>query len=191
MGKPKLLLPWGQTSILGHLIRRWKELRADQITVTCAARDLTVCAELDRLSFPQQNRIANPDTDRGMFSSIICAAQWHGWRDSLSHWAIVLGDQPHIRSDTLEQLLNFAAKHPQQVCQPSRNGKKGHPVIVPKPVFLQIGKSTSADLKEFLAGQEVAQCQCNDAGQDLDIDRPEDYQQALALDELRAKGTRS
>ena len=24
MGKPKLLLPWGETSVLGHLIRQWE-----------------------------------------------------------------------------------------------------------------------------------------------------------------------
>ncbi|HRY59690.1 MAG: NTP transferase domain-containing protein [Verrucomicrobia bacterium] len=28
MGKPKLLLPWGDTSVLGHLIRQWQSLGA-------------------------------------------------------------------------------------------------------------------------------------------------------------------
>ena len=25
MGKPKLVLPWGKTSVLGHLIEQWKQ----------------------------------------------------------------------------------------------------------------------------------------------------------------------
>ena len=28
MGRPKLLLPWGDTSVIGHLIRQWQALGA-------------------------------------------------------------------------------------------------------------------------------------------------------------------
>jgi molybdenum cofactor cytidylyltransferase len=187
MGKPKLLLPWEETSILGHLITRWRDLGADQVIVACASNDTAICAELDRLRFPLENRIYNPETDRGMFSSILCATQWPGWRASLSHWAIVLGDQPHLQRNTLEKLLNFAAEHPEQVCQPTRNGKRGHPVIFPRPAFFEIAQTRSTDLKEFLTGQQVAGCECDDPGLDLDIDRPEDYQKALALAGLEPK----
>ena len=95
MGKPKLLLPWGRTSVLGHLIKQWKALGAKQIAVVCAPDDGAMRVELDRLGFPVQDRIINPAPDRGMFSSIQCAAQWSGWQAALTHWAIVLGDQPH------------------------------------------------------------------------------------------------
>src|ERR1035437_2980619 len=37
MGKPKLLLPWGGTSVLGHLIEEWRALHAKQIDVVCDA----------------------------------------------------------------------------------------------------------------------------------------------------------
>ena len=42
MGKPKLLLPWGGTSVLGHLIGQWKVLRAGQIAAVFAAGDQAV-----------------------------------------------------------------------------------------------------------------------------------------------------
>src|SRR6266403_85663 len=96
MGRPKLLLPWGATSVLGHLLDQWQALKSEQIAVVCAADDLLVQAELDRLDFPASRRIVNNAPERGMFSSILCAAQWTGWRADLTHWAIVLGDQPHI-----------------------------------------------------------------------------------------------
>ncbi|HOW79579.1 MAG TPA: NTP transferase domain-containing protein, partial [Verrucomicrobiota bacterium] len=60
MGKPKLLLPWGGTSVLGHLIRQWQSLGAAQLSVVCAAGDSALAAELDRLGFPAENRILNP-----------------------------------------------------------------------------------------------------------------------------------
>src|SRR5262245_31955866 len=96
MGRPKLLLPWGKTSVLGHLIGQWEGLGAKQIAVVCAEGDSAMHAELNRLEVPHVGRSLNPAPGRGMFSSIRCAAEWSGWRDGLTHWVIVLGDQPHL-----------------------------------------------------------------------------------------------
>ena len=127
MGQPKLLLPWGATSVLGHLVQLWRALGAAQIAVVRPPRTGALELELDRLGFPAANRISNPAPDRGMFSSIQCAAGWPGWQARLTHWAIVLGDQPHVRQETLQQLLDFSAAHPAQVCQPARLGHGRHP----------------------------------------------------------------
>src|SRR5205823_9731144 len=128
MGKPKLLLPWGVTSVLGHLIGQWKAMRAGQIATVWASGDQAVSAELDRLDFPRVHRVVNPTPERGMFSSIQCAARWGGWNAELTHWTIALGDQPHLRPDTLRALLHFAGAQSNQVCQPSPRGRPRHPV---------------------------------------------------------------
>ena len=53
MGRPKLLLPWGDTTVIGHLIRQWRELGAAQIAVVHRPGRLRkLDAELDRLDFP-------------------------------------------------------------------------------------------------------------------------------------------
>ena len=36
MGRPKLLLPWGDTTVIGHLIANWQTVGARQITVVVA-----------------------------------------------------------------------------------------------------------------------------------------------------------
>jgi molybdenum cofactor cytidylyltransferase len=181
MGKAKLLLPWGNTTVLGHLLAQWQALGAAQIAVVCAAGNLDMGKELDRLNVPAADRIINPDPERGMFSSVQCAAQWRGWRPGLTHWAIVLGDQPHVRRQTLQQVLDFSLGHLAEVCQPARRGHGRHPVLLPEAVFRQVASSTAATLKEFLASAagQIALCELDDAGLDLDIDRPEDYEQAL------------
>ncbi len=190
MGKPKLLLPWGATTVLGHLINQWRALGAAQVAVVHAADDAAILAELHRLAFPAENRIANPDADRGMFSSILCAAQWRGWQPTppphvvgyaLTHWAIVLGDQPHLRRETLERLIAFTRQHPEQICQPQQNGRLRHPVVLPRTVFAELAESRAEALKEFLQARPVSGCGSDDPGLDLDIDRPEDYQRALVL----------
>ncbi len=127
MGQPKLLLPWQGTTIIGHLIRQWQELDAGQIAVVCRPDDELLLAELDRLGFPRENRILNPQPERGMFSSIQCAARWPGWQPGLTSWAIVLGDQPHLHSETLLNLLAFHARHSIAICQPSHAGTRRSP----------------------------------------------------------------
>ncbi|HWY85390.1 MAG TPA: nucleotidyltransferase family protein [Gemmataceae bacterium] len=183
MGRPKMLLPWGQNTVLGHLVAVWRQLGSAQTAVVCAPDDAAVAGELDRIGFSTDARIINPRPDRGMFSSIQCAAQWSGWKNTLSHWAIALGDQPHLQPATLDAVLQFARDNREKICQPSRRGRPRHPVIVPKAILEELARSTAWDLKEFLRSLSAAPqlLESDDPGLDLDIDRPEDYQTALDL----------
>jgi molybdenum cofactor cytidylyltransferase len=181
MGRPKLLLPWGETTILGHLIGQWEKLDAKQIAVVCAVDTQAIQAVLDCLSFPEENMIRNPAPDRGMFSSIRCAATWAGWKPELTHWIITLGDQPHLRPETMRILLDFGTSHPGKICQPLRQGHRRHPVLLPRNVFLKLSSTTARDLKEFLQSMsaDLAGWESDDAGLDFDIDEPADYKRAL------------
>ena len=179
MGRPKLLLPWGKTSILGHLLEQWSSLGAKQIAIVCAAVNPSLEETLNQLGFSVQNRIVNPNPERGMFSSIQCAARWPGWNLELTHWAIVLGDQPHLRVSTLAKLVELVAASPEKICQPSRNGRPRHPVILPQSIFKQLAQATDTDLKQFLRSRDTALREMGDPGLDFDIDEPADYEKAL------------
>jgi len=183
MGTPKLLLPWGGTSVLGHFIEQWRAVKANQIAIVLASGHTSIGIELDRLGFPAANRIANPQPDRGMFSSIQCAATWGKWDSALTHGVIVLGDQPHLLRETLRALLDFAAAQSQKICQPSRRGRPRHPVVLPKAILDQIKDSREETLKQFLQNNPpaVALLEWDDPGLDFDVDTPADYEQALRL----------
>jgi molybdenum cofactor cytidylyltransferase len=185
MGKPKLLLPWANTSILGHLVEQWEKLGAEQIAVVCAIGDPVIHEELDRLRFSSPDRIENPVPQRGMFSSVQCAARWPGWKQTLTHWALILGDQPHLRQETLKTVVELAAADPGKVVQPTHAGHRRHPVLLSKPIFFELQHSKTGNLKEFLVNYEVVVAECDDPGLDLDLDRPQDYKKALALIEER------
>ncbi|HEX5398383.1 MAG TPA: NTP transferase domain-containing protein, partial [Verrucomicrobiae bacterium] len=133
--------------------------------------------------FPARNRIENPQPERGMFSSLICAANWSGWNEKISSWAVALGDQPHLRSDTLRPLLEFHAAHADAVCQPQFGDHARHPVILPRAAFAQLKNTRAETLKEFLklVACSKARVAVNDAGLALDLDTPEDYRQAKAF----------
>jgi molybdenum cofactor cytidylyltransferase len=180
MGRPKMLLPWGETTVLGHLIAQWQQTEASQIAVVCAADDEGINKELDRIGFAREQRIINPDSSRGMFSSIQAAARWPGWNPAFTHWAIALGDQPHLASTTLRTARDFAAQQFDKICQPSRNGRPRHPVFLPKRVFETLADSTHQTLKEFLTAHlsEVRLVEVIDPGLDFDLDTPADFEEA-------------
>jgi molybdenum cofactor cytidylyltransferase len=187
MGRPKLLLPWKDTSVLGHLLQQWRALGAAQIAVVTTAANQPLQDELDRLGVPGSQRILNPQPERGMFSSVQCAAHWDGWSPSSTHWAMALGDQPLVQRETLRGLLDFAGAHADQVAQPSRNGRGRHPVILPGAILARLKHSAAENLKQFLVtgGVPVARCEMDDPGLDLDLDEPADYERALALENSR------
>jgi CTP:molybdopterin cytidylyltransferase MocA len=183
MGRPKLLLPWRGTTVIGQLLSQWRELGATQIAVVLRADDGALNAELDLLDFSKSDRIVNPQPERGMFSSIVCAANWSGWRKEISSWAVTLGDQPHLRTETLRRLLEFSAQNPCAICQPAYGGRAGHPVILPQRTFADLKNSGAATLKDFLNLTSPPRVQCNidDPGLTLDLDTPEDYKRLKSL----------
>jgi molybdenum cofactor cytidylyltransferase len=182
MGQPKLLLPWRGATIIGHLISQWQKLGVAQIAVVLRAKDDALATELNRLGFSKSDRIENPQPERGMFSSIVCAANWNGWKKEILRWAIVLGDQPHLQTETLRHLLEFSAQNQEAICRPAFGGRTGHPVILPLPSLLELKSSGAATLKEFLNLTPLpgVECVINDPGLTLDLDTPEDYKRLQA-----------
>ncbi len=183
MGRSKLLLRWGNTTVLGHLLRQWNSLGVAQIAVVRPPNAPELDEELDRLGFPERDRILNPQPEQGMFSSIRCAAVWGGWRDGLTHWVITLGDQPHLRRETLQALLDCGAASRQGICQPLRAGRRKHPVLLPKRVLAELSRSCASDLKQFLQerASQWSGFESDDSGLELDMDTPAEYEQAQRL----------
>ena len=183
MGSPKLMLPWGSSSVVGSLVETWRRVGASQIAVVCAPDNHALFAEVARVASGLTERIINPEPIRGMFSSIQCAARWPRWRSDLSHWALCLGDQPHLYDSIYLELLKFANSTLTRIIQPSWNGRPRHPVVLPRAVFVDLATAPAGSLREFLAGHQtlLRTAEIHDQGLDLDIDTPADYEQALKL----------
>ena len=183
MGRPKLTLPWNDSVIVDHLITEWRKLGAAQIAIVVSADNARLLDTLDRIALCQSQRIANPDPDRGMFSSIQCAAHWSGWEPGLTHMVVTLGDQPHLKESTLERLVNAGSKLPSHVCQPAIQGRPKHPVLLPWADFEELQTSRQPTFAHFLQERQNRRhlVDTDDPGLKLDIDTPDDYRQALKL----------
>jgi molybdenum cofactor cytidylyltransferase len=195
MGRPKLLLPWKDTTVIGHLVRQWRELGATQIAVVGRPNDATLVEALKRDASKRgaattlqrfngspfnasTDYIVNPQPERGMFSSIVCAANWTGWKSEIASFAIILGDQPQLQLNTLRVLLGCAAQHPDAICQLEFAGRPRHPVLLPRRAFAELKDSRAESLKDFLKRISCPSVQyvINDPNLTLDLDTPEDYE---------------
>ena len=112
MGRCKLLLPWGDKTILTHLLDQWRSTGAAQIAPVIDPSNQLLRKALADAGFSPSDWIENPSPQLGMFSSLQEASRWTGWLSTLTHWIISLGDQPHIQISTLRLLLDAARKIP-------------------------------------------------------------------------------
>jgi molybdenum cofactor cytidylyltransferase len=177
MGACKLLLPWGNKTILVHILDQWRTLGVAQIAPVIDASNQLLKTALVDARFSSDEWVENPCPERGMFSSLQEASRWTGWRSGLSQWIITLGDQPHIQISTLQLLLETARQNPGHIYQPVFNGRAAHPIILPPEEFLAIAKSDAPDLRAFLCKHENLRLRVvvNDAGVTGDLDTPADY----------------
>ena len=183
MGRPKLTLPWNGGVVVGHLVRQWRELGAAQVAIVLSNDNRALLDALDQLGFDEDQRIENPDPERGMFSSIQCAAGWVGWKSGLSHAVVTLGDQPHLKRSTLESLITAAEEKADRICQPAYGGRPKHPVVVPWADFEELNSTELPTFAHFLRERDPRRhlVKADDAGLTVDIDTPDDYRRALEL----------
>jgi molybdenum cofactor cytidylyltransferase len=178
MGRPKMVLPWGDSTVLAHIISEWTALGATQVAVVCPTGQNAVSIELDH--FPEIVPIINPTPELGMFNSIQCAARWPGWNDSLTHFVIILGDQPQISRSSLQLLLAQVRANPAKICQLSYGQKPKHPVALPRAIFNPLSTSSALNLRAFLEGFPHLRhlLKTSDDSLDFDLDSPADYELA-------------
>lgn len=81
---------------------------------------------VQRLNDARVRVLVNPDTSRGMFSSIQI-----GLREARTGpVAILPGDMPFVRAATVKDLLDVAVRTG-EIVSPRLDGRRGHPVMVP------------------------------------------------------------
>lgn len=179
MGRPKLLLPYGVSTILGSLVAALRAGGASPVLLVTAPGD----EELRGRALEAGCRVAvNPDPERGMLSSIREGIAALGGAHSLAERGEVLlvapADLPALRSATVAELLwrRTAAEAPLAV--PTYQGKRGHPLAIAPALLPEIATlHLDVGLKELLERHAAAvlEVPVEDPGAVRDVDTPEDY----------------
>jgi molybdenum cofactor cytidylyltransferase len=177
MGQPKLLLPWGTTTVIGQILSTLAEAGMQEVLVVTGAERQQIEQQVVKLAgiFPVR-AIHNPGfEDGGMLSSIQTGLAALGTQTSAA--LIALGDQPQIRKETIQSICTAFIQNQSPLVIPSYQHQRGHPWLVAPslwPEMLALSSSTTArqflnthaGLVEFVAADESIL---------KDLDTPEEY----------------
>lgn len=124
MGVDKLSLPWGTKTVLRHCIETLLRSEVQELVVVLGTRNEGI---KDLLQGRKVKVVINPYSNRGMSTSIRRGIQavHPGCRGIL----IGLGDQPFLKTRTVNVLIHAFDQEKGRIIIPSFRGRRGHPVI--------------------------------------------------------------
>jgi molybdenum cofactor cytidylyltransferase len=183
MGRDKLLLPWGKKTIFDHCLETLLRSEVKEVIVVINER-------LKKVIHPVHTKkmkvIINPHYKRGMSTSIRRGVRAVNPRsDGI---LIALGDQPFIKTRTINAMVKAFVQGKEGIMVPSFKGKRGHPVIFHrkfKKELLELkGDAGGKSIIERYPG-EVLDIPLRSEGVIKDIDLWEDYKENLLLKRYR------
>lgn len=173
MGKPKQLLEYNGTTLLGYAIKQAKAVSPLIVVVTGAMHD-EISGAIDQTGIMVAY---NPEWQTGMASSIHSGLKALENHLEITGAMIMLCDQPLITPEHLRALYQaFTGHQYQKIVVTAYQGVYGVPAIFPKPVFAELLQLTGDEgARKLLRGNEAGIISIPFNGASLDIDTPEDY----------------
>jgi molybdenum cofactor cytidylyltransferase len=178
MNQSKIVLPWGKSTIIAHIISIFKSAGvADVLVVTGGYRDL-VETEVIKAG---GRTVFNPDFMNEEMS-ISLKVGLENLEKNTDAIFLALGDQPNVFVEDIQKLIAVMAKFPQKIIVPSYDMHRGHPWLVPQTYFEQLKAISPPDtLRSFLKRNEknIEYLCVNHPEILLDLDTPQDYKDQL------------
>jgi molybdenum cofactor cytidylyltransferase len=173
MRQPKMLLPWGGTTVLGRVIEMLKAAGLDDLLVVTGGAHEQVEAIVRGLAQVVFNaKYANS----GMLGSIQCGLG--AVKPKARAALICLGDQPQIQVGSVQAILQEYETTGASLIIPSYQKKRGHPWLVARKWWGEILEmKPPASPREFLKrhAKDIKYIDVDIPGILADLDTPEDY----------------
>lgn len=128
MGEYKMLLPWGQTSVLGHVVATILEAGVNDVYAVTGGNQIELKEALKEYKI---NYLYNQDFENGeMLTSVQVGLS--GLGDECDAALIVLGDQPQIESRVVREIVERNVSTHHKIIVPSYKMHRGHPWLIEK-----------------------------------------------------------
>ena len=177
MGQPKMLLPWGKSTVIEHVIHTFLNAGIeDLMVVTGAARE-----EVERAisPYPVQS-VHNPEYAAAeMLSSIQCALRVMPRQAQAT--LIGLGDQPQVQENSVQLICEEYQVSQSWLIVPSFQMRRGHPWLVARTLWNEIlALKPPESPRDFLTRHANDIHYVNMETQSIlaDLDTPEDYKRS-------------
>jgi molybdenum cofactor cytidylyltransferase len=178
----KMTLPLGRMSVLEQTISKFEGICSRVIVVAGFQAEIIqeeISTIINKRAYSFQIKfIYNEDFDQGMFSSIKKGCS----EVKAETFFITPGDCPLVKKETVQLI----AEHNGIVVIPSFNYKGGHPIKLTGVVKQKILETNpESNLRVVLSGYDKTYVNVKDYGVLMDVDTPEDYQNAIKAEFLR------
>ncbi len=190
MGQAKLLLPWGQATVIEGVLARWRASLVERIVVVARRDDQPLH---DRLRQFQQRATAPvelvlPEIDPPDMKASVRAALDHLRRvanpgpDDV--WLMAPADMPELSSRVVNCLIEAVRQFPGEILVPRSGGRRGHPVLFPFALAQHVDQlSPDEGLNRLLESLPVRELEWPadqaDEAVPVDLDTPDDYARAV------------
>jgi len=177
MGVNKLALPWGRKTVLEHCVDVLLRSKIMEVVVVLSDRTKALG---DRLREPKVKLVMNPNYHRGISTSIRRGVQAVDRKND--GILIALGDQPLLRTKTINALVHALVQEKGKIIVPIFRGRRGHPVLF-SPTFAKELLHLKGDvgarslLQKHL--KSVFEVRTKSEGVVTDMDTWEDYRKRL------------
>jgi molybdenum cofactor cytidylyltransferase len=194
MGRFKLTLPWGETTVLGQVLATLAAAGVGEAIVVTGHRAAEVEAAARAAirglkPLLRATTVHNPAYETGMLSSIQAglraaedeaAAGLRAAKDEAAAALLCLGDQPQLEADTVRAVWAAGSQaNWQRVIIPSYKMRAGHPILLPRALWPAVLAARDS-LRSVLAAHRAAvdYLVVDTPSVLADLDTPEDYERA-------------
>jgi len=173
MGKPKLLLPFGEKTMIETVIDRVIQSKAEKILIVLGSNREKIEKKIGNL--PLEIAV-NPDFREGMLSSVQRGLE--ALPEEARAVLVFLGDQPSIPSEVIDRVIDAFRETGKGIVLPVYKGERGHPVLIDMKYRHEVENlNPEVGLRELVYGQpdDILEVEVDDAGILRDINDIEDY----------------
>ena len=177
MGRQKLLLPFGETTVVGAVVGTACASRVDQVLAVLGADRDAVRQEIEPLGI---DFAINEDFKMGMVSSV--QAGFRALPADAEAAVVMLGDQPFLPASVVDAVVEAYRRSGKGIVVPAFQGRRGHPVLVDLKFRDEVLALDPADgLRRLMRAhpKDVFEAEVEDANILRDMDVPEDYANEL------------
>jgi molybdenum cofactor cytidylyltransferase len=180
MGRPKLTLPLGETTVIGRVVASLRQAGIDLVVVVAPPADAPGGAALVVEAEQAGAEVVVPDERPPDMR-----ASFERGLDRLAQTAqprvVVLApaDSPGLTPELAARVVERAASEPDAIVIPTHAGRRGHPIALPWELALQSRTlPTGVGLNALVAlnAAKVVELDAGEPGALDDLDTPEDYE---------------
>jgi len=174
MGRPKLTLPWGETTVIEHVVATIIDAGVSPIVVVTGGAHEQIESILAKYPVILVRNYEYKNVE--MLESLQIGIR--ALPDEISACLVVLGDQPQIESVVVKEVICEFAATVADIIVPSYQMKRGHPWLISRKYWDELlAYRSPQSLRDFLQyhAQAIHYLIIDDQSILLDLDTPEEY----------------